>query len=244
MQQLIQRSKSVIPACDVSDLDKLKALVQATAKVPGIGAYKVGLELALTYGLPAVVGTIREHSSAPIIYDHQKGGTDIPKLGKRFAEVVKAAGVDAVILFPFGGEDTELQWVDECQQRGLVVIVGGHMTQPKFMASEGGFIADGAPKRMYAIAASHGVTDFVLPGNKPELFDKYRQVLNGMLGEGHYVLYAPGFIIQGGNISETGKKAGDRWHAIVGEAIYGVYEAGGYEGMEKAALEYTSQILV
>jgi len=41
--------------------------------------------------------------------------------------------------------------------KGLVdatcrVLVGGHMTQPEFLVSEGGFIADDAPERIFKIA--------------------------------------------------------------------------------------------
>jgi len=78
MQKLIEQQKSVIPACDVAELEKLEELATATADVPGIGALKVGLELVIPFGLKQVVQTVRKHSQMPIIYDHQKGGTDIP----------------------------------------------------------------------------------------------------------------------------------------------------------------------
>ncbi len=240
MQKLIERRKSVIPACDVSDINKLECLVLATAKVPGIGAYKVGLELVIPFGLGRVVKTIRLHSDLPIIYDHQKGGTDIPDLGPKFAKAVKMFGADAVIIFPFGGAATEEKWIEACQKEKLVVLVGGHMTQPKFLENEGGFIANSGPEEIYKLAAKSGVTNFVVPGNKTDFVLKYRQLLEGILGVGNFTLYAPGFISQGGDISETGKVAGDNWHAIVGGAIYGQE---GVEKMQEAALTVTSQII-
>ncbi len=240
MQKLIERQKSVIPACDVSDINKLECLVLATAKVPGIGAYKVGLELVIPFGLGRVVRTIRMHSDLPIIYDHQKGGTDIPDLGPKFAKAVKMFGADAVIIFPFGGAATEEKWIEACQKEKLVVLVGGHMTQPKFLENEGGFIANSGPEEIYKLAAKSGVTNFVVPGNKTDFVLKYRQLLEGILGVGNFTLYAPGFFSQGGDISETGKVAGDNWHAIVGGAIYGQE---GVEKMQEAALTVTSQII-
>lgn len=238
MEKLIAQAKSVIPACDVADFGKLGELAIATSGVPGIGGYKVGLRLGIR-GLAVAVERIREHNKLPIIYDHQKGGTDIPGLGLEFAKDVKSAGADAVILFPFGGAATEREWIKACQEEGLVVLVGGHMTQPEFLESEGGFIADSAPEQIYTIAAKNGVSNFVVPGNKAEFVLKYRQLLEKLLGEGNFTLYAPGFIAQGGNISETGKVAGENWHAIVGSAIY---KAERVEDMRKAALEVTSQI--
>lgn len=239
MEKLISSQKSVIPACDVPTIEKLQELAIATRKVDGIGGYKVGLELVIRFGLEEVVKKIRDHSQSPIIYDHQKGGTDIPDLGAKFAKAVKSSGADAVILFPFGGAKTEKEWIKACRSEGLVVLVGGHMTQPEFLMNEGGFIGDISPEKIYAIAVENGVTNFVVPGNKVEFVLKYRKLLDDLLGEGNFCLYAPGFISQGGDISETGKVAGENWHAIVGSAIY---NAEGVSGMREAALKVTSQI--
>jgi len=239
MKRIIKQQKSVIPACDVSTLEKLEELAEATAGVSGIGAYKVGLELVIPFGLGRVAEVIRKHSQLPIIYDHQKGGTDIPDLGPKFAKAVKSAGVDAVILFPFGGGATEEKWIESCREEGLAILVGGHMTQAKFLESEGGFIADSGPETIYRLAAGRGVTDFVVPGNKTDYVLKYRQLLEEVLGADNFILYAPGFISQGGDISETGKVAGANWHAIVGSALY---KKEGIEAMHQAAKEITFQI--
>ena len=103
--QIIKLNKSVIPSCDVSDLEKLKNLVKETCSVEGIGAYKIGLELCIPFGIRKVIDTIRKYTNLPIIYDHQKAATDIPDLGEKFAKAVK--GVNAVILFPLAGPETE-----------------------------------------------------------------------------------------------------------------------------------------
>ena len=142
MNKLIPHQRSVIPACDVSNRQEFEHLVKETHDIPGIGAYKVGLELTIQYGLKLLVDIIRNYTNLPIIYDHQKGGTDIPEMGTKFAKVCKSSGVSAVILFPFGGSATETRWIETCQKEGLIVIVGGHMTQKNFLESEGGFVAD------------------------------------------------------------------------------------------------------
>lgn len=240
MKKLIRQKRSVIPACDVASLEKLEELVIATSDVPGIGGYKVGLELVIPFGLKRVMEVIKKHSQLPVIYDHQKGGTDIPELGKKFAKVVKSSGADAVILFPFGGAATEENWIKACQDEGLVVLVGGHMTQLKFLEFVGGFIANSAPERIYSIAAKNGIKDFVVPGNKPQFVLKYRQLLEKLLGKDNFTLYTSGFIAKESNISRIEKVAGENWHAIVGSAIY---KAEGVENMRKAALEITSQII-
>lgn len=218
-ERLITRDRSVIVAADVKP-DQLSPLVQATSKVEGIGGYKVGIALGLGIGLPETVRRVKEYTDLPVIYDHQKAGNDIPAMGTEFAEVCKSAGVDAVILFPFSSRRTEIDWIRAAQAQGLQVLVGGHMTQPEFLESEGGFIAEGAPDRIYTFAADNGVRDFVVPGNKVEYVQHYRELLESILGPDNFTLYAPGFITQKGEISEFAQVAGKRWHAIVGSAIY------------------------
>ena len=235
IKRLIEQNKSIIPSCDVSDIEYLEKLVTSTCNIKGIGGYKVGLELVIRYGLDEIVRNIKLHTPLPIIYDHQKGGTDIPGLGIKFARACKRTGVDAVILFPFGGKSTEVAWIKACQDTGLTVLVGAHMTQEHFLFSEGGFIADESPSRIFELALENDVVDFVVPGNKVDILIRYKKQLD--ISGKQYVLYAPGFIAQGGNISECGRLAGDNWHAIVGSAIYAASD------MRKASAELAHEII-
>jgi len=233
-QKVIGRNRSVIPACDVDTLEQFEKLVKQTADVDGIGGYKVGFELGLGFGLPAVVAAVRKHTDKPIIYDHQKAGTDIPDTGKNYAKLMKKVGIDAVIFFPQAGPETERAWIYHALDNGLKVIVGGRMTHPAYSVSEGGFITDEGALDMYRIAARVGVNNFVVPGNKPEVIKQVRDVVED---EGvSPVFYAPGFIAQGGSISDAAKVAGDKFHGIVGR---GIYQA---EDILAAAIEHTSQL--
>ena len=173
--KIIELEKSIIPSCDVSDLEKLKNLVKETCSVEGVGAYKIGLELCLKFGIPKVVEAIREQTNLPIIYDHQKAATDIPELGEKFAKSVK--GVDAVILFPLTGPETEKAWIKACKKSKLGVIVGGEMTHKGFLESEGGFISEKESLKIYEIAVKEKINDYVVPGNKPEKIKWYKAFL-------------------------------------------------------------------
>lgn len=223
---IIKLKKSIIPSCDVSSLEKLSKLVKATCHVNGVGAYKIGFELVIPFGMEKAVKTIRKFTGLPIIYDHQKAGTDIPEMGSRFMEA--CSGADAVILFPQAGPETEAAWIKAAQKAKMNVIIGGEMTHQAYLKEAGGFIDDNAPKRMYEIAASMGVTDFVIPGNKIEKSIEYANLIKKKIK--NPVFYSPGLIAQGGNISDLAKKL-DSWHAIVGRAIYGAKD------MNKAAKE-------
>ena len=228
---IIKLKKSVIPSCDVDSLEKLSKLVKETCSVKGIGGYKIGFELVIPFGMEKVVSTIRKITKLPIIYDHQKAGTDIPDMGGKFMKACKKA--DAVIIFPQAGPETEISWIKAAQKAGMKIIVGGEMTHQAYLMSAGGFIDDDAPKRIYEIAASMGVEDFVIPGNKPEKCLQYDRMIKSKVKNPVY--YSPGLVTQGGNVSELARNL-DSWHAIIGRAIY---EA---KDMEKAAEEFAKEL--
>ena len=229
---IIKLKKSIIPSCDVDSLEKLTKLVKATCSVKGVGAYQIGFELIIPFGMEKVVKAIRKITKLPIIYDHQKAGTDIPEMGEKFMKACRLA--DAVILFPQAGPETELAWIKAAQKSNMNVIVGGEMTHQAFLKESGGFIDDDAPKRIYEIAASMGVSDFVVPGNKPEKVMKYKNLIEAKIR--NPVFYSPGLVAQGGSISDLAKKL-DRWHAIIGRAIYDAKD------VRKAAEELCREIV-
>jgi orotidine-5'-phosphate decarboxylase len=208
---------SIIPACD-SDFDRYEDVIRATHDLERVSAYKLGASLCLRHGLDRVVIAAREFTNKPLIYDHQKAGTDIPETAHRFMETIKSCGIDAVILFPLAGPETQTAWIASAQAVGLSVIVGGYMTHSQFTTSEGGYILPEAIDRIYTLAATNGVSDFVVPGNKPDVIRRLRSFLPTYQAE--FAFFAPGFIRQGGKLSEAARVAGPRWHAIVGRALY------------------------
>lgn len=210
--------RSIIVACDVSDIASLQRLINETCDVEGIGGYKIGSILAIKYGLSELVGVIRDITDLPVIYDHQKAMTDIPDLGPKFVTVVKESGVNALIGFPHSGPVTEEKWVKACKEIGLEVIIGGEMTHPKYKRSEGGYIADEALDEIYLLAAKLGVNNFVVPGTRVERVKHYKELLESLVKD--LTFFSPGFVAQGGIITEVAKVAGERWHAVVGRAIY------------------------
>ncbi len=229
---IIKLKKSIIPSCDVDSLEKLSKLVKATCSVKGIGAYKIGFELVIPFGMEKIVREIRKITKLPIIYDHQKAGTDIPEMGAKFMNACKLA--DAVILFPQAGPETELSWIKAAQKAKMPLIIGGEMTHQAYLKSAGGFIDDDAPKRIYEIAASMGVSDFVIPGNKVEKSLEYVKLIKSKIK--NPIFYSPGLVTQGGSISELAEKL-DSWHAIVGRAIYDAKD------MKKAAEELAKELI-
>ena len=219
MSRLFHLKRGVIPACDVYDIKTFRKLVAATYDVEGIVGYKLGAILGLTYGLPQLVNIVREYTDLPVIYDHQKAGTDIPRMGEKFASICAEAGIKGVIIFPQAGPQTEAAFIDALFNANLTPLVGGEMTHPQYLANEGGFIRDNAPIEMYTLAAEKGVNHFVVPGNKPVVIMQYHKLLSGMVKEPEYCM--PGIGKQGGDIKSAFEALeGAPAYAIIGASIY------------------------
>ncbi len=235
-QKVINEDRTIILACDFSEIERFEELVKLTAHNYKVGGYKIGFELGLTHGLSKLTDIINKYSPGKaIIYDHQKAGTDIPDTGKNFAKTCKNAGIDSVIFFPQAGPETERAWIYQALLYELKVIVGGRMTHPAYAVSEGGFITDEGAKEIYRIAARSGVNNFVVPGNKLDVIKEIKELI---IAEGikDPVLYSPGFVAQGGKITDAAKVAGDKYHAIVGRGIFASSD------IKSSIDEYTSQI--
>lgn len=240
MKHLFAVPKGIVPALDTTDIEKIMDVVQATANIEGVVGYKIGMLAGLGYSLAGVVECIREKAPEKhLVYDHQKGGTDIPDLGKRLSKLMSDSGVDSVILFPQSGPATQEAWTKALQECGIEVWIGGHMTHPKYLVADGGYIDDGAPERIYRLGAEMGVRKYIVPGNKPELVASYRSFIADTIKDDNFTLGAPGFVKQGGSITEAAKAAGDKWVAIVGSAILDKETP---EAMRQATLELVSQL--
>ena len=219
MSRLFHLKRGVIPACDVYNIKTFRKLIEATYDIEGIVGYKLGAILGLTYGLPQLVSIVNEYTDLPVIYDHQKAGTDIPRMGEKFASICAEAGIKGVIIFPQAGPQTEAAFIDALFDANLTPLVGGEMTHPQYLANEGGFIRDNAPIEMYTLAAEKGVNHFVVPGNKPVVIKQYHKLLSGMVKEPEYSM--PGIGKQGGDIkSAFDALEGAPAYAIIGASIY------------------------
>ena len=219
MSRLFHLKRGVIPACDVYDIKTLRDLIEATCHIEGIVGYKIGALLGLTYGLPQLVSIVHEYTDLPVIYDHQKAGTDIPQMGEKFATICAEARLKGVIIFPQAGPQTEAAFIDSLYAKKLVPIVGGEMTHPRYLAQDGGFIRDNAPVEMYTLAAEKGVNHFVIPGNKPAVMKQYHALLSRLVKEPEYSM--PGIGRQGGEIKAAFDALGDApAYAIIGASIY------------------------
>jgi orotidine-5'-phosphate decarboxylase len=157
-------------------------------------------------------------------------------MGRKFAEIMKEAGVNAAILFPQSGPRTQAEWTHSLFEQGIEVIVGGLMTHPKYLVSEGGNMDDERVLQIYALAAKMGVNNFVVPGTKLDKVQAIRQVIEDSVPGIKPVYWSPGLIAQGGKLTNAAEACGERWQAIIGR---GIIEAKDYHA---AATEFAAQL--
>jgi orotidine-5'-phosphate decarboxylase len=186
----------LVPALDCVRLETALDVVRQTAASPFVVAYKVGFSLGLGYGLPEVVARLRDLTDKPVVYDHQKGGTDIPDTGRLFAATLRRAGIGKAILFPQAGPATLTAWVAALRDEGVEPIVGGIMTHKGYLASEGGYLLDSAALSIYKTAREAGVAAFVVPLTRPDLG---RAIAEATDCAGGCDIYSPGLGAQGGD---------------------------------------------
>ena len=221
LNELVSIKYGIIPACDLDDLLRLENLVNSTCDLDFIAGYKIGMSLVLPHGMQKVVSIIRKHTELPILYDHQKFGSDIPDIcGGKILKTLKESGVSGLIIFPQSGIETLKVIINSCHNISLVPIVGGEMTHKGYLVSEGGYIEDKGPEKMYLDAACLDVQYFVVPGNRLERIKIYRAKLQE-------VLEAPKFLFpgigkgQGGDILDAFNAVKPcSSYAIVGRGIY------------------------
>lgn len=234
-KELFSQSRGVIPACDFLKINKFEKLIKSTYDIEGIVGFKIGCGLALKYSLTRLVNIANKYTDSPIIYDHQKGGTDIPQMGEIFSKVCSESGVRGVIIFPQSGPSTEEAFIKSLYEEDLIPIVGGEMTHPKYLERDGGFIRNDAPAEIYDIAAKNKVNYFVIPGNKPDIIKNYSNLISRKVEKPKYIM--PGIGRQGGDIGSAFKYLKDiPAYVIVGASIYG------QDDMRAAAIKFCSEV--
>jgi len=218
---MFNSKNGIIVACDVNKLDDFSNLIIETCELGFIQGYKIGINLVIPYGIYTVIEVIRRYTLLPIIYDHQKFGTDIPDVcsGKTL-DVLKESGVDGIIIFPQSGPETLHATIKACIDKGLVPIVGGEMTHKRYLVSDGGYIINEAPEKIYIESAQLGVKYFVIPGTKIDNMKKYCSIIENITKEPKFLFPGIGKG-QGGDIIDAFKAVKPySSYAIVGREIY------------------------
>lgn len=209
----------IIVSCDVHELEDLRTIIRDTCHVRGVVGYKLGAMIATGFGLPTAVENVRSVTDLPVLYDHQKFGTDIPEWCSSAVEKVLApAGIQGLIIFAHSGPETLRSCIKACFSFGIVPIVGGVMTHKMYLIKDGGYIGNDSPTKMYAEAARMGTEYFVVPGNQPLTMTEYVDRISKVVSSPKFLF--PGIGTQGGDLRTAFEAAGQHAaYAIVGRQI-------------------------
>jgi orotidine-5'-phosphate decarboxylase len=202
----------LMPSLDTPDLAEAMRVARAVAGHPFVSSFKVGFALGLSAGLPRAVEALRAFTDKPIIYDHQKAGSDIPDTGVLFARTMRASGISEAIVFPQAGPATLEAWVTALREAEVEPVVGTLMTHAAYLEREGGYLRDGFVAEAFARAAALGVRRFVVPLTKPD-------VVRSVSFPKGAVFYSPGFGAQGGDAHAFAQLA--EHHLIAGRSLMG-----------------------
>ncbi|MCJ7665604.1 MAG: hypothetical protein MUO59_02565 [Actinobacteria bacterium] len=211
---------AIIIECNFSEISKLEAIVEATSDLDFVAGYKVGAELAVNSKIKDVTGAISKYTDLPVIYDHQKFGSDDPVFsGGSFLKALKDAGVDGLVIFPHGGVGSLEAAIRKCLGLGIIPIIGGDMVHAGYTEDEGGYINSAAPQKMYIDGAKFGAKHFVIPCTRLDRMRIYCHTLGNMV-------YNPILFITGVGIESCGDlvKACEivkqyRSYAVIGREI-------------------------
>jgi len=210
--------KGLYVSLDVPE-GNIRPLIANTSNIQGVSGYYLGAATALEMSLPLLVDNINvAHSArkAPIlIYDHQAAGVDVARNAKRLMHSIQTAGVHKVVVYPSSNPEIATAWIKEGQDHQLDVIVGKELTQEAPPT-------DSTYDEAFRLAASLGIREFMLPGNKPDRIAHYRTVIEEVLNEKSYTIYSSGFGDQGGTVEGFAQVAGQRngWQLVVGSDIF------------------------
>jgi len=206
----LENPPGIIIALDIG-LAEAGALVQKLKPVENkIAGYKVGSLNAIEHGLKATVAELRQFTEKPIIYDHQKGGTDIPTITEQQVKLAAECGVNSFIAVPLGdGGETLTAFVNACNEVRILPIVLLEMTH----AEADDYLKENSANLVFEKAKKLGVKYFVAPGNKPQKILE----LKGKMDKGMFIV-SPGIGAQGGKCERCVEAGTD--YPIVGRGVY------------------------
>jgi len=159
-------------------------IISATKNLPFIAGYKLNAESVILNGLEPAVKSIRKQTILPLIYDHQKMGSDNSGIsGGNIIEKIKNSGVDAIIIMPYAGKEILERIIKDCNKAGLLAIVCGDLPNKGYFSDEDGYINTDSQQRIYLDAASLGASHFLMSCNRIERIKIYCHQLDSIAGK-------------------------------------------------------------
>ncbi|MFX0139040.1 MAG: orotidine 5'-phosphate decarboxylase / HUMPS family protein [Candidatus Hodarchaeota archaeon] len=210
---MFENPPKIVLSLDV-DIQFMKKVLQEIYDLEKeIIAMKIGTILCWKNGIKNVIHEIRSQCDFPLIFDGQKSGTDIPAIIKKQVKIIAEADINGIIAAPQGSGFHSLNtFINSCNEYNLIPFVVAEMTHPGC----GDFLLKDASERIFEKSIKLGVTNFILPANKPDRLHFYRKIADKKNIKIN--IFSPGIGPQGGGPG-TAINAGTDF-VIVGRSIY------------------------
>ncbi|HIK02056.1 TPA: orotidine 5'-phosphate decarboxylase [archaeon] len=207
------KAPKIVVSADIAPNEAVQLVEKLLPARDKIAALKLGSLHAMDMGLRETIKVLKEVSDFPLIYDHQKGCSDIPDIVERQVLLASDCGIDAVIGVPHGAGPRSLErFCTSCKSAGIEAIVLLEMTH------EGAhdYHKEDTARKIFDHIMELGVKNIVAPGNKYERLREYRKWIDES-GSGAKIM-SPGIGAQGGQAEKAVGAGTD--YPIVGRAIY------------------------
>lgn len=182
--ELFSLKNGILISISSADLSIIEKVIAGCNKLPYIAGFKINSEVTLINGLKNVVSSVKRYTEKPLIYDHQKFGSDMPEIyTESLFDTIKASGVDGLVVFPLSGKKVLEVIVDKCLKIDLLPIVSGDLSYKGYFNDEGGYIYGDTQQRIYLEAASIGVSHFMMSCNRIERIRIYCHELGSIVGQ-------------------------------------------------------------
>lgn len=171
---------------DINSPEKYKIIdiLSITKNLDFVVGYRLDSGPVLKHGLGEIAGLIKEKTTKPIIYDHQKFGNDTPEICSRgILEQIKDSGVDGIVIFPLSGKESLELIVNKCSQMNLLPIVCGDVSHSGYFSSKGRYTEYDTQQRIYLDAVSLGVSHLIMSSNSVERIKLYCHKLEAIVGQ-------------------------------------------------------------
>jgi orotidine 5'-phosphate decarboxylase subfamily 1/orotate phosphoribosyltransferase len=199
----------------------------ATAVEPHVVAIKLNYPLVLAVGLEIVYYLKKLHPDLPLIADFKVA--DIDNTNAWIARHTYSAGIDAIIVQGFIGEDAIQGVIQEAKKagdQGIILVVD--MSHP----GAAQFIHPQTP-RLINLAKKLKVSGVIAPGTRPAHVQEIRNLLGSEI-----LILAPGVGAQGGKAGSAISAGAD--YEIIGRSIY-TADNPALKAKEFAELTYKTQ---
>ncbi|MHA2406221.1 MAG: orotidine-5'-phosphate decarboxylase [Candidatus Hermodarchaeia archaeon] len=199
----------------------------ATAVEPHVVAIKLNYPLVLAVGLEIVQYLKKLHPDLPLIADFKVA--DIDNTNAWIARHTYSAGIDAIIVQGFIGEDAIQGVIQEAKKagdQGIILVVD--MSHP----GAAQFIHPQTP-RLINLAKKLKVSGVIAPGTRPSQVQEIRNLLGT-----ETLILAPGVGAQGGKAGSAISAGAD--YEIIGRSIY-TADNPALKAKEFAELTYNAQ---